>query len=285
MKRTLIQGLVFLLGAFFVAGGVNYGIAFFTAKPDVPESASEPGPDEAGAAVVRERPVGAQARTPDEEDDPLGMVIDPLESDDEGDPQLLPVDQQNSLTLKVVRERVAELRLRQSQLKLILHDYRAEQDLVGKLRQLIDDRIELATREMVATGQLVEGDQPAFGALLESTTATPAATLIQPETAQTGLRRIAQLYDRMPEGVPAEIFVQMAADGLEDTVVLILSVMNDRSMARILGDIASQDVPLASRLTEALGQSEDESNSETDSADGINKSPEEADGELKSATG
>lgn len=253
MMRTIIQGAAFLAVTFTVAIGVTLGIAWFRADPEADLST------DTAATETPATPQRDPRTRPTEEavDDSVARFDESEVSREVDDPRVQAINDQNVVTAVAVNAQLESLRQRDTELQLIQHDYRAEQELVGKLRDTIDARIELATRELVAAGLLQDTSrqQASLGIQDES----PAVSVLtQPETAQTGLRRIVQMYERMPEEAPALIFQDMARDGLEDTVVLILSVMNERTMGRVLSNIAMNDAALASRLTVALGEMDDQ---------------------------
>ena len=270
MMRTILQGAAYLLVTFLVFAGITFGISWFNAEPAPDPSTDTASADTSSANTPGETPnePPRDSRTrPVEEpiDDPLGMTVAP-EASEEDDPRILAIIDQNVVTLRKVRRQLEDYRRRDTELQLIQHDYRAEQDLVGKLHESIDARIELATREAVAAGLLQNTPSQLQQANTQFQNEQPAvaAVLAQPETPQSGLRRIAQLYERMPEEAPARIFREMARDGLEGTVALILSVMSERTMGRVLSDIAMEDAALAARLTVALGDLEETQDGEAE---------------------
>ena len=132
-------------------------------------------------------------------------------------------------------------------MKLILEDFQSEQELVSKLRKAVDSELQQVSRNTIS-----EVNAAADAAETGTNTAAPAAGVAVGAAEQANIRKLGLAYDTMPAAAAASIFMEMDKEGLQDTVVRLLSVMKDRTAAGVLAEISNTDAELAARLTEKL---------------------------------
>lgn len=257
--KTIIQGVVFLA----ICLGVAFGVVSFMQKKETPapaaegevaatDTGTEKKPDvpekkkEVIAPPVAPLPSMRDSASPDE--DPLRRI--PITAT----PRYTPGAEETEALAKQLNDRKATLDRkeellseRQDALNLILEDFRAEQDLVAKLRKTVDKEVDDATRDLAERAKLLDSNQA-------GARGKQAAAQTDAVDEVANLKKTALVYDNMPADAAAKIFISMCQDraDLSDLVVRLLSVMKERQAAKVLAEISNSEPMLAAKLTDKL---------------------------------
>lgn len=253
MVKTLIVGILVVLIGMGIGVGGWYGYKMYV----VPEEPTDTDTDDEivdSTPVNQPNQLGSQGVTTSF-DVPTQQTRIPVSVL----PRYVPGAEETEILARQLSDRQQSLELRDDRLKqkeaamkLILEDFQSEQDLIAKLRVAVDNELQQVSRETIAQATAAV-DAAADGGDAAGAGGAGGGPAVGAEE-QANIRKLGLAYDTMPAQAAATIFIEMDKEGLTDTVVRLLSVMKDRTSARVLAEISNTDPELAASLTQELRQ-------------------------------